>query len=76
MSKAVNAKADYTAVYDQTEVLYTIRFLDKDGNVISEERYAYGAEIVAPAAPQVEGYTFDGWGEITAVTGDKDYRAT
>ena len=73
---AVTENVDYTAVYDQTEVLYTIRFLDKDGNVISEEKYAYGAAVVTPAAPEVEGYTFSGWGEITAVTGNKDYRAT
>lgn len=72
----VTGNADYTAIYEQQEILYTIRFLDKDGNVISEERYAYGAQVIAPAAPVVEGYTFDGWGEITAVTGDKDYRAT
>ena len=73
---AVAGSVDYTAVYEQREVLYTIRFLDKDGNVISEKTYAYGAEVVAPEAPEVEGYTFEGWGEITMVTGDKDYRAT
>lgn len=72
----VTAKTDYVAVYEQTEILYTIRFLDMDGNVISEYRYAFGAQVVAPEAPEVEGYTFAGWGEITEVTGDKDYRAT
>ena len=33
---------------------------------------AYGTEIVAPEAPEKEGYTFDGWGEVAATVPASD----
>ena len=42
---------------------YTVTF--KIGEeIISSEELEYGAAIVAPEAPEKEGYTFDGWGEV------------
>ena len=35
-----------------------------DDNVIASDSLEYGTTIVAPEAPEKEGYTFDGWGEI------------
>ena len=34
--------------------------------VVSSESMEYGASIVAPEAPEKEGYTFNGWGEVDA----------
>lgn len=35
-----------------------------DGGVISADSLEYGATIVAPDAPEKEGHTFNGWGEV------------
>ncbi|MBR3859135.1 MAG: InlB B-repeat-containing protein, partial [Bacteroidaceae bacterium] len=35
-----------------------------DGEVVSSESMEYGASIVAPDAPEKEGHTFAGWGEV------------
>ncbi len=35
-----------------------------DDEVIAADSLEYGATIVAPDAPEREGYTFDGWGEV------------
>ena len=35
-----------------------------EGEIISSDSLEYGAAIVAPEAPEREGYTFDGWGEL------------
>ncbi|MBD5311134.1 MAG: InlB B-repeat-containing protein, partial [Bacteroides sp.] len=35
-------------------------------DVISEEQVEYGAAITVPDAPEKEGYTFAGWGEVPA----------
>ena len=35
-----------------------------DDEVIAADSLEYGAAIVAPDAPDREGYTFDGWGEV------------
>ena len=44
---------------------YIVTF--KVGDVmVSSESMEYGASIVAPEAPEKEGYTFNGWGEVDA----------
>ena len=56
---------------------YTITF--KIGEeVISSESMEYGSAIVVPEAPEREGYTFDGWGEVAAMVpaGDVTYEGT
>ena len=40
---------------------YLVTFLDKDGNVISTQQVEPGEDAVAPEAPEVEGFTFEGW---------------
>ena len=42
-------------------VYYTVRFLDKDGNEITSQKIAAGQSATAPAAPDVDGYRFNGW---------------
>lgn len=50
---------------------YTVTFKIGD-EVIFSESMAYGTEIVAPEAPEKEGYTFDGWGEVAATVPASD----
>lgn len=45
------------------EYHYVITFL-VDGEAIQADTLAYGATIVAPEAPEKEGHTFSGWGEV------------
>ena len=46
--------------------------------VISSESMEYGSMIVVPEAPEREGYTFDGWGEVAATVpaGDVTYEGS
>ena len=44
---------------------YTVKFMI-DEDVIAEYTLEYGAEIVAPEAPEKEGYTFAGWQDMPA----------
>ena len=46
--------------------------------VISSESMEYGSTIVVPEAPEREGYTFDGWGEVaeTVPAGDVTYEGS
>ncbi|MBO7267040.1 MAG: leucine-rich repeat protein [Bacteroidaceae bacterium] len=56
---------------------YTVTF--KIGEeVIYSERLPYGAEITIPEAPEKEGHTFAGWGEVAATVpaGDVTYEGT
>ena len=40
----------------------TVKFVDYDDKVLSEQKIRYNADAVAPSAPSGrEGYTFDGW---------------
>ena len=58
-------------------VYYTVRFLDKDDKEITSQRIAAGQSATAPAAPDVEGYRFNGWDKtFDNVTEDLNVRAT
>ena len=78
---SVRGNADYTAIYESSYIDYTVRFLNEDGSVISEETYHYGDDVVIPANPakaadETYTYTFAGWDkEVTSVKGNADYTA-
>ena len=61
---------------------YTVRFVNDDGSLISEENYEAGDTVIAPADPtkaadETYTYTFAGWDEdVTPVEGDVTYTAT
>lgn len=44
---------------------YVILFV-ADGVEVNHDTIAFGTPITAPAAPQKEGYTFTGWGDVDA----------
>ena len=50
---------------------YLVTFKIGD-EVIAADSLAYGASIVAPEAPEKEGYTFNGWGEVAEVVPAND----
>ena len=56
---------------------YLVTFKIGD-EVIAADSLEYGATIVAPEAPEKEGYTFDGWGEVaeTVPAGNVTYEGT
>ena len=78
---SVTESVDYTAVYEASYIDYTVRFLNEDGSVISENTYHYGDDVAVPENPTKTAdekytYTFAGWDkEVTSVTGDADYTA-
>lgn len=49
-----------TDVPDDTDT-YTVKFLDRDGNVISEQRVPKGSAAEAPDAPEYDYWVFFGW---------------
>ncbi len=73
----------YTALYDVTDVKYTVKFVNSNGEVISEQNLKYGDKIVKPGNPKYPGnkdiyeHMFAGWDkEVSDVcTGDATYKA-
>ena len=61
-----------SGVFSINTYLVTFKIGDE---VIASDSLTYGAAIVAPEAPEKEGYTFDGWGEVaeTVPAGDVTY---
>ena len=56
----------YTAKFEGVYIDYTVKFLDADGTVISEQTYHWGDAVTAPADPTKPAdntytYTFAGW---------------
>lgn len=79
---AVGGNAVYTATYTPTYIEYTIIFQNYDGTELSNTKYHYGDEVVAPSTPTKPAdntytYEFAGWDkEIVACMGDTTYTAT
>ena len=77
----VNDDCIYTAVYTSTQHIFTVKFVDWDGTVLSEKTYSKGETVTVPADPSRKEdddyvYTFEGWSpEVTAVTADVTYSA-
>lgn len=67
----VTKAVTYKAVYNKEVNKYTYKFLSKDGATLKEETVDYGTLIVAPTAPEVEGFRFSGWDkEVGNITSD------
>lgn len=74
--------ATYTATFTKEYIEYTVKFLNEDGTLISEQTYHWGDEITVPGDPSKPAdntytYAFAGWDkEVTACAGDATYTAT
>ena len=64
-----------TGYFTTNKYLVTFKI---DDEVIVADSLEYGAAIVVPEAPDREGYTFDGWGEVaeTVPAGDVTYEGS
>ena len=81
--KACDGAATYTATYNESAKVFTIKFVGVNGAVLQSEDLAYGVtpsyngETPVKAADNTYTYSFAGWdNEIVAVTGDATYTAT
>ena len=80
----VTADATYTAVFTESARIYTVTWLDRDGNALKTEEVPYGTLPTAPEVPDVQVqtdlengvYRFYTWDkQIQAVTGETTYQA-
>ena len=72
-----NVKSDLTVKAQYAINVYTVIFLDKDGNTLKTEKVEHGKSATAPEAPVVEGWTFAGWDKaFNVVKSDLTVRAT
>ncbi len=79
---AVLSDTVYTAQFVSTYIDYKIKFIDGNGNTVSELNAHYGDTVSAPEitptkqADQMYEYRFTGWdSEIKKVSGDAEYKA-
>lgn len=65
----------YTATYTHKVRRYTIKFVDYNGTVLSEQSVEYGTKPTAPT-PTRTGYDFTGWDKsVVAVENEATYKA-
>lgn len=57
-------KADLVVNAQFTKLEYTVKFLGKNGDLLSEQKIEYGVSATAPASPTIDGYTFTGWDKV------------
>ncbi|MBO4250469.1 MAG: BspA family leucine-rich repeat surface protein [Paludibacteraceae bacterium] len=57
----VQSDLTVTAKYKKKIVYYTVTFVDWDDTVLKKEEVAEGEDATPPAAPERDGYEFDGW---------------
>lgn len=71
---AVTGAKTYTAQYKIK--VFTIKFVDYNGTVLSTQSVNYGTMPTAPANPSRTGYDFTGWdSSVVSATADKIYTA-
>ena len=80
--EAVTGDITYTAEYTETRRIYTITWVDENGDVLEEDEVPYGeiptfdGETPTKDSDDEYDYEFKGWTpEIEEVTGDKTYTA-
>ena len=80
----VTKDAEYRPVFDSTANIYTVKFVDYDGRVLSESQYAYGTKANGIAIPRTPSrapngdviYVFNGWlPSVSDVRGNAVYVA-
>ena len=71
-----NVQASATLVAQYNPDMFTVRFLDWNGELLKSEMVAYGTDATPPEDPVREGWRFLGWsGVYTGITGAVDITA-
>ena len=71
-----NIQGNTTLVAQYNPDMFTVRFLDWDGEVLKSELVAYGTDATPPADPTREGWRFIGWNaSYTGITAATDITA-
>lgn len=66
---------DTTIKANYKKITYTVKFYDKDNNVISTQNIDYNGNAIAPSIDNVDGYEFVGWdNEFTNVVKDLEIK--
>lgn len=82
VSGACVGNATYTALFNESYIDYTVKFLNYDGSEISKTTYHYGDVVEVPETPtrdkdKIYSYTFSGWDkDVTECMGNATYKAT
>ena len=72
-----NVTSDLTVKATYTILTFTVKFVDYDETVLSEQKVDWSSDATAPTDPVREGYKFDGWDKVYAnVTSDLTVKAT
>ena len=75
-SSAAPILGDVTAKAEWEIKIFSVQFVDQNGNVLKEEKVPYGGAATAPDAPTVEHYTFSAWdADFSVVTADMTVKA-
>ena len=71
-----NIQTNMTLVAQYNPDMFTVRFLDWNGELLKSELVAYGTDATPPADPTREGWRFIGWNaSYTGITGAVDITA-
>ena len=71
----VTSDLEVKALYEKIEI-FTVNFIDKNGNILKTEKVEKGGAATAPTAPSIAGYLFKGWDqEFDNVTSDLEVKA-
>ena len=73
--KSISATFEFTGVFKYIPN-YSVTFVGFGGEILSSLTYDEGANVIAPTAPDVEGYVFKGWDtEVSSATKNVVYTA-
>jgi len=71
LGSPITSTSDITLKAVWVQNLFTVTFLDKDGNILKKETVERGHMATAPDAPKVERFRFQNWdADFTAITED------
>lgn len=61
---------------EEVEITYTVKFLDREDNLLKQETVKEGQDATAPVPPHVDGFLFEQWdNDFTNVSQDLEVRA-
>ncbi|MCL1853704.1 MAG: InlB B-repeat-containing protein [Peptococcaceae bacterium] len=72
----VTGNATFVAQWEESTIMYTVRFVDWNGTLLKSEQVAQGGNATAPRNPAMAGWIFTGWSHsLNNIQGDITIRA-